>query len=149
MPENHIKAFRALAKGSGINHPHNRHTPLDSAGASIGNVIPLSALVGMSEFSFNFYNQGGTDNLLPGRATTQVLSYNAPEGAGAFVCMNAVSGAFVTGDGTELTERPLGQFLVNVFFSGSNQISCTIMLSDSNGDDPVAVYVNGLIVFVR
>jgi hypothetical protein len=52
----------------------------------------------------------------------------------------------VTDGGVNVTERPFGQFLVDVGITG-NTISCTIVLTDSNADDPVVVFVRGVIVF--
>ena len=75
-------------------------------------------------------------------------SYNAG-GAPGFIVLRSFLGEFVTDGGAHLTERPLGEFEVDVFFSGPGQISCTIRLTDSNADDPVKVQVRGLIVFFR
>ncbi len=123
-------------------------------------VFPIAAVVGISAFSFDFFNEGGPDNLLPGRPTTQTASFTPPGGTGeppggggqggvgAFVCLNAFQGSFVTG-GVHLTEQPLGEFEVSVEFSSSTSLSWTIRLTDSNSDDPVKVSVRGLIVFFR
>jgi hypothetical protein len=143
-------SFHALAGGPGINHPDGQHiVPLDQENAGVGPVIPVAAITGLSEFTFNFFNEGGTNNLKPGRPTTQTVSFAAPGGAGGFVCLRTIIGAFVTDGGTHLTERPLGEIMVTVFFSGPGKLSCTIELSDSNSDDPVKVIVQGLIVFFR
>jgi hypothetical protein len=123
--------------------------PGDIETGAIGPVISIAAVVGVSAFSFNFFNEGGTDNLLPGRPTNQTASFTPPRGAGAFVCLSTVIGAFVTNGGANLTERPLGEFEVSVGFSGPTSLSCTIRLTDSNSDDPVKVIVRGLIVFFR
>jgi hypothetical protein len=142
--------FHALAQGQGVNHPDSRHVvPFDRVAGAVGGVIPIAAIIGVSEFTFNFFNEGGPNNLNPGRPTTQTASYTPPGGAPGFVCLRTVTGAFVTDGGTRLTERPLGEFMVNVFFSGPGKLSCTVMLSDSNSDDPVKVIVQGLIVFFR
>jgi hypothetical protein len=142
--------FHAPAQGQGINHPDGQHfAAFDQASGGVRPAIPISAIIGVSDFTFNFFNEGGTNNLKPGRPTTQTLSYTAPGGAPGFVCLRGIIGAFVTDGGTRLTERPLGEFMVTVFFSGPGKLSCTIELSDSNSDDPVKVIVQGLIVFFR
>ncbi|MBV9655439.1 MAG: hypothetical protein JOZ42_12845 [Acetobacteraceae bacterium] len=60
-----------LAYGSGISHPAGEIRSGDAASGAVGPVTPISAIVGVSEFSFSFFNGGGTDNLKPGRPTTQ------------------------------------------------------------------------------
>ena len=130
-------------------HPAGQAVPSDTGTGAVGPVLPISAVVGVSGFSFNFFNEGGTNNLLPGRPTTQTASFTPPRGAGAFVCLSTILGAFVTDGGANLTERPLGEFEVSVGFAGPTTLSCTIRLTDSNSDDPVKVSVRGLIVFFR
>jgi hypothetical protein len=130
-------------------HTEGQILALDSATGSVGPTLNVNAIVGFAQYSFSFNNQGGTDNLLPGRPTTQTAAFTPPSGAGAAVFMRSFSGAFVTDGGAHLTERPLGEFEANVFFSGSNRLSCTVMLSDSNGDDPVQVTVSGLLIYFR
>jgi hypothetical protein len=84
----------------------------------------------------------------PRNQAAGAASYNAG-GAPGFIVLRSFLGEFVTDGGAHLTERPLGEFEVDVFFSGPGQISCTIRLTDSNADDPVKVQVRGLIVFFR
>jgi hypothetical protein len=135
--------------GRGIDHPDAPHvTPFDTASGVVGPLIPIRAIIGVSEFAFDFFNEGGTNNLKPGRPTSQTASYNAG-GAPGFIVLRSFNGIFVTDGGTHLTERPLGEFEVDVFFSGPGQITCKIRLTDSNADDPVKVQVRGLIVFFR
>lgn len=124
--------------------------PLDQETGGVGGVIPVNAIIGISTFSFDFFNEGGTNNLLPGRSTTQTASLQPPAGtANGFICLNSISGAFVTNGQADLTERPLGQFLVAVTFGANNTPNCTIKLSDSNGDDPIVVQVAGTIIYFR
>jgi hypothetical protein len=135
--------------GRGIDHPDATHViPFDQETGAVGPLLPIRSIIGVSEFAFNFFNEGGTNNLKPGRPTTQTASYNAG-GAPGFIVLRSFLGEFVTDGGAHLTERPLGEFEVDVFFSGPGQISCTIRLTDSNADDPVKVQVRGLIVFFR
>jgi len=142
--------FHALSMGSGISLGAGGDVAtLDQATGGVGPVTPISAVIGLSEFTFNFFNEGGPNNLKPGRPTTQTVSYTAPGGAPGFVCLRTVLGAFVTDGGRNLTERPLGEFQVSVFFSGPGRLSCKVQLSDSNSDDPVKITVQGLIVFFR
>jgi hypothetical protein len=141
--------FQKLSDVQQIIHPAGQVVAFDTGTGAVGPIIPIAAVVGVSGFSFNFFNEGGTNNLLPGRPTSQTASFRPPAGAGAFVSLNAFLGAFVTNGGANLTERPLGEFEVSVGFAGPTTLSCTIRLTDSNSDDPVKVSVRGLIVFFR
>jgi hypothetical protein len=110
-------------------------------------MIRINSIIGLSPFSFTFFNKGGPGNLIPGRPTTLSTTYTRPAGAGVSVILQTFSGAFVTDGGAHLTERPLGQFMVTFAVSGSNTLSCTVILSDSNGDDPVQIFANGALLF--
>ena len=141
--------FQNISDGQGVIHPAGHLVPFDMGTGAVGPVTPVSAIVGFSAFAFDFFNEGGSNNLLPGRPTTQTASFQPPARAGAFVCLRSFLGAFVTDGGADLTERPLGEFEVSVGFTGPTTLSCTIRLTDSNSDDPVKVSVRGLIVFFR
>jgi hypothetical protein len=130
-------------------HPAGQVVPFDTGTGAVGSVLPITAIVGVSTFAFDFFNEGGPNNLKPGRPTTQTASFTPPAGAGAFVCLTSFQSAFVTNGGANLTERPLGECEVGVGFAGPTTLSCTIRLTDSNSDDPVKVSVRGLIVFFR
>jgi hypothetical protein len=143
------EVFQQATDVAGVIHPAGHVVPFDLATGAVQPVTPINAIVGFSQFRFDFFNEGGTNNLKPGRPTTQQASFQPPKGAGAFVCLRDFLGAFVTDGGTNLTERPLGEFQVIVGFTGQNTLSCTITLSDSNSDDPVKVTVRGFIVFYR
>jgi hypothetical protein len=104
--------FQKASDVQQVIHPAGRAVPFDTGTGAVGPVLPISAIVGVSGFSFDFFNEGGTNNLLPGRPTTQTASFQPPSGAGAFVCLSTVLGAFVTDGGANLTERPLGEFEV-------------------------------------
>ncbi|MGF6312795.1 hypothetical protein ABIB82_006757 [Bradyrhizobium sp. i1.8.4] len=121
--------------------------PFDQANGSVDPWTGVGGLAGFAGFSFFFFNEGGTGNLAPGRPTTQTAQFTSPPGSGALITLRSVSGAFVTDGGAHLTERPLGQFVTNVFFSGPNTLACQIRLSDSNSDDPIQVWVNGTLLF--
>jgi hypothetical protein len=141
--------FQKASEVRQVIHPAEQAVPFDTGTGAVGPMLPISAVVGVSGFSFDFFNEGGPNNLLPGRPTTQTASFTPPSGAGAFVCLSTVLGAFVTDGGVHLTERPLGEFEISVGFAGPTTLSCTIRLTDSNSDDPVKVSVRGLIVFFR
>jgi hypothetical protein len=152
MPEKETTMAEMFQKASEVRqviHPAEQAVPFDTGTGAVGPMLPISAVVGVSGFSFDFFNEGGPNNLLPGRPTTQTASFTPPRGAGAFVCLSTVLGAFVTDGGVHLTERPLGEFEISVGFAGPTTLSCTIRLTDSNSDDPVKVSVRGLIVFFR
>jgi hypothetical protein len=124
--------------------------PLDAETGSIGATTLVNGLIGFAGFNFTFFNGGGTDNLSPGRETTQTLDFQYPAGAaGALVSLRSVSGAFVNAGGATLAERPLGKYEVSVGFTGSNTLSCLARLTDANGDDPVQISVDGTIYFYR
>ena len=143
------ETFQKIPDVRQVIHPAGQVVAFDTGTGAVGPVIPISAVVGVSGFSFDFFNEGGNNNLLPGRPTTQTASFTPPTGAGAFACLSTFLGAFVTDGGAHLTERPLGEFEVSVGFAGPRTLSCTIRLTDSNSDDPVKVSVRGLIVFFR
>jgi hypothetical protein len=48
-------------------HPAGQAAPFDTGTEAIGPILLISAVVGVSGFSFDFFNEGGTNNLLPGR----------------------------------------------------------------------------------
>jgi len=143
------ETFQQVPDVRQVIHPAGRAVPFDTETGAVGPVTTVNSIVGLSSFAFDFFNEGGTNNLLPGRPTTQTASFRPPAGAGAFVCLSTFLGAFVTNGGANLTERPLGEFEVSVGFAGPTTLSCTIRLTDSNSDDPVKVSVRGLIVFFR
>jgi hypothetical protein len=58
----------------GINHPDARARPVSPFDRSTGVIFPpvaIAAIIGVSDFTFTFFNEGGPNNLKPGRATTQ------------------------------------------------------------------------------
>jgi len=125
-------------------------TPFDQETSRVDPVTPVSAILGISNFVFDFFNEGGPNNLKPGRSTTQTVSISPPDGTtNGFICLRKIAGQFVTNGGANLTERPLGAFIVDVDFGPNNTLNCTVRLSDSNGDDPIKVYVHGTIVYIR
>jgi|RhiMetdeSRZDD1v2_1073273.scaffolds.fasta_scaffold252467_1 hypothetical protein len=141
--------FQNITDVQQLIHPAGQVVPLDTGTGAVGSVLPITAIVGVSPFAFDFFNEGGPNNLKPGRPTNQTASFTPPAGAGAFVCLTSFLSAFVTNGGANLTERPLGESEVSVGFAGPTTLSCTIRLTDSNSDDPVKVSVRGLIVFFR
>ena len=121
---------------------------LDQATGSIDDWTGVNGLVGYSFFRFFFFNQGGTDNLLPGRPTTQTVPFMSPPNSGGpLICVRAVNGMFVTDGGAKLTQRPLGQFMWSVWVADIGALACEIELSDDNGDDPIKVDVEGTLLF--
>jgi hypothetical protein len=104
----------------------------------ITNVIPLS---------FDFFEPGGPDHLLPGRPLEQTRAFERPPGSGFFVALTTVNGAFVHPDNT-LTQRPLGQFLVSLGVRGSNVVVCNVRLTDENMDDAIHIIVRGVLVLL-
>jgi hypothetical protein len=142
--------FQPVSKSSATLRAADGIKPLDVETGGVGGVIPVNALIGIANFSFNFFNEGGTDNLLPGRPTTQTASLQVPAGTtNGFICLRTVSGAFVTNGGADLTERPLGQFDIDVGFGANNTLNCTVRLTDSNSDDPVRIFLSGTIIYFR
>src|SRR5436853_3898449 len=94
----------------GVIHPAGQVVPFDISTGAVQPAVLINAIVGFSEFAFDFFNEGGTNNLLPGRPTTQEAAFQPPDGAGALVFLRTFLGAFVTDGGVNLTERPLGEF---------------------------------------
>jgi hypothetical protein len=118
--------FQKASEVRQVIHPAGQAAPFDTGIGGVGPILPITAVVGVSGFSLDFFNEGGSDNLLPGRPTTQTASFTPPRGAGAFVCLSTILGAFVTNGGANLTERPLGEFEVSVGFAGPTTLSCAI-----------------------
>jgi hypothetical protein len=121
---------------------------LDQATGSIDDWTGVNGLVGYSFFSFSFFNQGGTDNLIPGRPTKLTLPFMSPPNSGGpLICVSGVNGMFVTDGGAKLTQRPLGEFMWSVWVPDIGVLACEIELSDDNGDDPIKVDVEGTLLF--
>src|SRR5512135_1087634 len=77
--------------------------PLDQETGSVDPVTPVNAILGISNFVFDFFNEGGTNNLKPGRPTTQTASLSPPAGTTyGFICLRKIAGQFVTDGGTHL-----------------------------------------------
>ena len=130
------------------NHGITKLDDLDQATGSIDDWTGVNGLVGYSSFHFFFFNQGGTDNLLPGRPTQQSLPFMSPPNSGGpLICVNTLNARFVTDGGAKITQRPLGQFIWSVWVPASGVLACTIKLSDENLDDPIQVDVEGTLLF--
>jgi hypothetical protein len=123
--------------------------PLDTSSGSAAPTIPVASVVGVVPFSFDFFNEGGRGNLLPGRPTTRDLTFANPTGAGCFLALTTINGAFVTDGRANLTARPLGEFEVSIGLASSTVVRCRVRLSDDNGDDPVIVQAAGVVVLFR
>jgi hypothetical protein len=108
-------------------------------------------IVGFFENVFEFLEPGGPNHLLPGRPLEQSVPIRPPRGvppgAGFFVVLRGFTGAFVSPDGSLLTDRPLGQFSVNVGVR-SGALVCRVRLTDENSDDAVRIIVTAYVVFI-
>jgi hypothetical protein len=135
----------------GLFHPdsHLVPKPTDTGTSSAGPLIPVTSIVGFVPVFFDFFNEGGPNNLLPGRVTTQTVTIPNPGGSPFFVMLRGVHGAFVTDGRAHLTARPLGSIGALLSVPGVNTVACTIRLSDDNADDPVIVQVWGWAVLFR
>jgi hypothetical protein len=121
---------------------------LDQETGGVGDWNGVNGLIGYSFFGFSFFNGGGTGNLEPGRPTSQQFSFMSPPNSGGpLVCVSGVNAEFVTDGGSDLTNRPLGAFLWNVWVSSSGVLECEIQLTDENSDDPIKVDVEGTLLF--
>jgi hypothetical protein len=130
------------------NHGITKLDDLDQATGSVDDWTGVNGLVGYSFFRFFFFNQGGTDNLLPGRPTTQTVPFMSPPNSGGpLICVSMVNGRFVTDGGAKITQRPLGQFIWNVWVAAAGVLACEIKLSDENLDDPIKVELAGTLLF--
>ncbi len=124
-----VQEFHPIGKGSGTLKPAGGITPLDVETGGAGAPIPVNAIVGVANFSFNFFNEGRTNNLLPGRPTTQTSSLQVPAGTtNGFIYLRSVFGAFVTNGNANLTERPLGQFAVDMEFGANNTRAVAVIM---------------------
>jgi hypothetical protein len=134
----------------GIFHPDSSLIhPFDIETSSAGPFVPVTRIVGFVSVFFNFFNQGGRNNLLPGRSTTQTVTVPNPAGDPFFVFLRGINAAFVTDGGRNLTERPLGEIDAVLSVPGVNTVACTIRLTDENSDDPIRVQVSGWAVMFR
>ncbi len=112
-------------------------------------MFPISAVIGIVPFSFDFNEPGGRNNLLPGRPLEQTRRFTRPPRSGFFTVLSSFSGAFVHPGGTTLTERPLGQFHVSLGVgSTGDTIICRVRLTDENMDDAVRISVRGALVLL-
>ncbi|MFA7440481.1 MAG: hypothetical protein WCZ66_05870 [Sphingomonadaceae bacterium] len=106
----------------------------------------MTTIAGIVSFSFDFDEPGGRDHLLPGRPLVQTQTLDRPRGSGFVVGLSGFNAAFVTG-GNFLTQRPLGQFRVNVGIRNFNELVCSVRLTDENMDDAIRVIVRGTVMF--
>ena len=145
-----MKSKVTLGHESGLFHPNaSLIHPFDIERSSAGPFIPVTSIVGFVSVFFDFFNQGGPNNLVPGRQTTQTVTVPNPGGDPFFVFLRGISAAFVTDGGNNLTQRPLGKIEAFLTVPGVNTVACTIMLSDENSDDPIRVQVSGWAVMFR
>ena len=107
----------------------------------------MASIIGVTPFFFNFFEPGGTNNLLPGRPLEQTQTVNRPRGSGFVVSLAGFTGAFVTNGGNLLTQRPLGQFTVWTGLRDFNVLVCRVRLTDENSDDPIHIQVQGTVLF--
>jgi hypothetical protein len=127
----------------------NKHgiTKLDQATGGAEDWTGVNGLIGYAFFGFSFFNQGGTGNLLPGRPTSQQITFMPPPNSGGpLVCVSGVNGRFVSPD-DKLANRPLGAFLWNVWVPASGVLECEIQLTDENSDDAIKVDVEGTLLY--
>jgi hypothetical protein len=107
----------------------------------------MASILGGEAFFFDFFEPGGPNNLKPGRPLEQSRRINRPAGSGFMVSLSQINGAFVTGGGNTLTQRPLGQFNVRVGVRDPNILVCRVRLTDENMDDPIRIQVGGFVLF--
>lgn len=107
----------------------------------------MASILGGEAFFFDFFEQGGTNNLLPGRPLEQTKVINRPRGSGFLVSLFQITGAFVTDGGNLLTQRPFGMFHVRVGVRDPNILVCRVRLTDENSDDPIRIQVGGAVLF--
>ena len=107
----------------------------------------MFSIIDIVGFLFDFFEPGGTNNLLPGRPLEQTRRIQRPRGSGAAVWLTTISGAFVTGGGRTLTDRPLGQFRVKVGLREPDILVCQVRLTDENMDDAIRIQVRGAVLF--
>ncbi len=107
----------------------------------------MASIIGVTPFTFTFFEPGGTNNLLPGRPLEQTQTVNRPRGAGFVVSLAGFNHAFVTDGGNTLTERPVGQLFVSTGIRDENILVCRVRLTDENSDDPIRITVRGTVLF--
>jgi hypothetical protein len=106
--------------------------------------VAVSTILSVVPRIFTFRESSGT----PGRTLEQAVAITRPPNAGSFTMISGMTAAFTTSNFQTLTERPLGQFLAEVFLRGDNFV-CRVRLTDSNADDPISISVRGLVVFFQ
>jgi hypothetical protein len=107
----------------------------------------MAIIIGGEGFFFDFFAQGGPGNLKPGRPLEQTKRINRPRGSGFMVSLGQITGAFVSGDGNTLTQRPLGMFNVRVGVRDPDILVCRVRLTDENSDDAVRIQAGGFVLF--
>jgi hypothetical protein len=106
--------------------------------------VAVSTILSVVPRIFTFRESSGT----PGRTLEQAVAITRPPNAGFFTMIPGMTAAFTTPDFQFLRERPLGQFLADVFLRGNNLV-CRVRLTDSNQDDPIAISVAATVVFFQ
>jgi hypothetical protein len=103
-------------------------------------------IVGFFPHTFEFFEPGGPDHLLPGRPLEQSATFTRPPGSGFFVTLQGFHCAFVHPDQT-LTQRPLGLIRVSVGVVSPNTLVCRVRLTDENMDDAIRITVWAFVTF--
>jgi hypothetical protein len=106
--------------------------------------VSVTSIVNVVSHLFSFRENSNT----PGRRLEQSVVVTIPSGAGFFLCLSTLNGAFTSSNFQNLNERPLGQFMATLGMRGDNLV-CTVRLSDNDANDPIAIDVRALVVFYR
>lgn len=102
--------------------------------------INISNVVSVASNTFSF-------QLNDGNAVEQNVGVARPPGAGFVVMLQDLYYSFVNSNNRQvLTERPLGQFIVDTGLRGDSLV-CRVRLTDRNSDDPVSIFVSAAVLF--
>lgn len=101
------------------------------------NSFTVSNIASVSSHTFQFQRANGDYE-------EKTIAVSRPPGAGFTVMLQDLYYAFTSG--ASLTERPLGQFVVDIGMRGDNLV-CGVRLTDSNADDPVSIEVTAAVLF--
>ena len=146
----HVPQVRTFADQVKPASSHASGTAEDAG--TMNEIKTMAQVLGSDTVSFWFDHYGGTNNLKPGRPETYRARINRPEGAQVFCALSKINCGFINGnlDSPQfgLRERPLGQLDVDTWIDGDDVV-CTMLLTDSDGDSPCAMRVDVNVLFFR
>lgn len=104
------------------------------------NSFAVNNVVSTASHTFRFQRDNG-------ESEEKIIFVGRPPGSGFIVMLQDLYYAFTNSGASLLTERPLGQFLVDIGIREDNLLVCKVRLTDINADDPVLITVSAGVLF--